>query len=183
MKAFIVLPILLLTGCVLYYHHFDLTEKNPKKLREYSVYAGAQPSGHGENTEKHMRNRKFDINVSLSLSISGMNPQIREIEGKKLDMFFVVETIYVEFDNDLKLRPLPVEEVTTIGGVIDVKHDYRAGVFRKIYDGTEFTIPDSVRSIQLTVPYHSITPEGPSRDTLKLTLERTVEVQNFTFAP
>jgi hypothetical protein len=181
--AIVLLILFVLVGCAIYYHRFDLTEENPQNLEKYSIAAEAQPSGHGENTDKHMRNRKFDIGVSLSLSISGMNHQIQEIEGRKLDMFFGVDTIYVEFDNDLKLRPLAVEEVTTIGGIIDVKHDYGAGVFRKIYEGTEFTIPDSVKNIQLTVPYHSTTLERSSRDTLKLTLQRTIEVQKYYFAP
>jgi len=183
MRKMIVLVFLflLLSGCTAYYHHFNLEENYSVKAREYTIYASATPSGHGENKEKKMEDRKFDICALLFTSIAGIDAGTRIRERKMLDDYFNVDTFYIQFDEESKLHPLAASELCKIGH-IDLKNDYDDSVFRKIYYGYEFIIPDSVKTIQMTVPFYSKTPDGFNYDTLKLNLGRTVNIQRY-YAP
>ena len=166
---------LLLTAasCTYYGHMFVMNENgSPVVSEKYVVKFSAQASGYG-NLGKEMEQRRFMFYLKVTVLYQDGKTQMSEFN--ELDRLFNMDSAFVRFEKGTDAQGLRL-----IRQQYNHRDLWRLQSFGKPYlRGSDSTyrgliIPDSIETVQVSIPYYSIACNKNVHDTLRFNLSRSV---------
>ena len=166
--------LLLAAASCTYYGHMFLMDENRRPLvsEKYLVEISALASGY-PNLAKEMDDRRFVFYLKISILHQDGKSQTRGFN--ELDSLFNVDSAFIKFEKGIDTAGLK-----SIGQHYNHRELWRGQWFGEPYmRGSDSTyrgliIPDSIETVEVTVPYYSITGNGKVYDTLRFNLSRSV---------
>jgi len=165
--------LLAVASCAYYGHMFVMNENgSPVVFEKYMVKVSAQASGYG-NLGKEMEQRRFMFYLKVALLYQEGKTQMSEFN--ELDRLFNIDSAFVRFEKETDAHDLRL-----IRQQYNHRELWRLQSFGEPYmRGSNSTyrgliIPDSIETVQVSIPYYSIEAGKKVHDTLRFNLSRSV---------